>query len=229
MFVGGTQLHMSSTPRSPHSARSRAPIDNVAILWWEQYGVPSNKTSTKDGNTEHVNHNYKAFKILKRKLNKSTNTNEFITKYFISTRNNNVKKRNSNEVDNFTPTFEEARRIIENFFKMKFSNDYKLQIKYKTKDLEYLSKAFTVNRKLEDKKSVTKEIRNDAARNIDPKSLKVIRGGETPWYLVKGAEMSGDVWLPGSSGFGAGSRAAGVDSGPRGDRVGRENYRMPVS
>ncbi|KAG7310116.1 hypothetical protein JYU34_004655 [Plutella xylostella] len=67
-----------STPRSPHSAGSRAPIDQVTATWWTLYGTKEAETETK------LDEEDKAIPIVKKdanvkhektRANKSTNTN----------------------------------------------------------------------------------------------------------------------------------------------------------
>lgn len=68
---------MSDTPKSPHSARSRAPLDDVGITWWELYGNADTKPTTDDLEDKRRSNNDKVHgktAATKTKVDKSTNT-----------------------------------------------------------------------------------------------------------------------------------------------------------
>lgn len=60
---------MSETPKSQHSARSRAPIDKTAIKWWELYGDGDSKQFCVQNETDDLH-----TKIKKEDKSTSTNT-----------------------------------------------------------------------------------------------------------------------------------------------------------
>lgn len=211
-------------PKSPLSARSRAPIDEIGILWWNEYGNQLQSIHFNNHSTEtntNMNRNDKVIEESTKKTDKATNTNVFITKY--TPKDNHAK----GDIEYSVPKFEEARKVLNNFMKLRFKTETELLNRKPLKSNVSTIKAHknsSINNKIT--KGISRYER--VTRNIDSKEVsEVKRGG---WLSVRQPQISGVRLLSTSSEVAeADSRAAGAVGGPRGTRAGREPIRMPVS
>lgn len=107
---------MSTSPKSPHSARSRAPIDEASIKWWNIFG----NTDMQYTSHEEIRH-FNEPKFKDKSTNTSTKFNqESILKqyYHVSTPKDKILNKWRAEQDKLN--FDKAKEAVINSLKEKF-------------------------------------------------------------------------------------------------------------
>ncbi|KAM3959769.1 LOW QUALITY PROTEIN: ciliary rootlet coiled-coil, rootletin [Aphomia sociella] len=125
---------MSEIPKSPHSARSRAPINEIGVKWWDLYGTAGASTSISEQSFYIQNevlstvHNAleKSFKDKSTCTNTLNAQREIVSKVYENSINTDVKdpkdKVKKWKAEQTKSKYEQARKAVINSLKEKFKD-----------------------------------------------------------------------------------------------------------
>lgn len=220
---------MSEEPKSIHSARSRAPIDNVAAKWWEEFGVidtkplPDASQETLEPKFKHKSTNTITFprqKEVTYKLNQSKDPKDIVLKKW--------------QEDKAKMNYEKARKALINSLKEKFrytdrTNTNHAAARKKDDICEADTRIEMIEDNVEGSSNSNVNHKESKQRNMnlvlnkDRVDIKPTEGEDVSHARIVRMESGGEVaqWRLAPHG----SRAAGAEGGLRG----RITEDMPVS
>jgi hypothetical protein len=233
-----------SNPKSAHSARSRAPIDEIGLKWWEQYGdnQPGQSSEFYEQNEIDIEHNQEQKNI----ADKSTSTNTLETQRMLTSQvykdyiDYTTEPNNPKDIvlkkwreDQAKAKYEQARKAVINSLKEKFgaapkhANIHPIAVTNKTHIRKIIPPIIITGDNVEEISNLNAQDERQTISNLEGGGFRVEVGDRNDegvchasrLQMGPGCELAQWRLAPG------GSKAAGAEGGIRG--LARED--MPVS